>query len=100
MTHPLSRAIPLIVLALIGGTTIYEAHTGEAIDLEAWMPILAALGLGGLSKSIIGKVKAGRDAMPPIVRQQIKAAMESAKLNARKAASADPTIKWTDENTK
>ena len=97
MTHAISRFIPLVVLILIGATTIYEIHTGEPVDLEAWMPILAAMGLGGLSKSIIGKVRAGRDAMPPVVRQQIKAAMEAAKLDARRKASADPTIRWTDE---
>ena len=100
MTTTVSRFIPIIVLVLIGGTTAYEAYTGVSIDLEVWMPLLGALGLGGLGKSIVGKVKAGRDAMPPVVRQQIKAAVEAAKLNARKAASADPGIKWTDEDTK
>ena len=53
MTKASSRVIPFIVIAIVGLALLYEAETGKRVDIEAYMPVLVALGVGGAAKSAI-----------------------------------------------
>lgn len=54
MTKTSSRVIPFIVIAIVVAALWYEAENpGQRIDIESYMPILVALGVGGAAKSAI-----------------------------------------------
>lgn len=72
MASKSSKAIPFFVLFIVGGIILMEAVSGVKIDLEAYMPVLVALGLGGAAKSTITRVVEARKNVSPDVEAQIK----------------------------
>lgn len=55
MTAKSSRTIPFIVLGIVVATLIVEEVYDRDIDLEAYLPLLVALGIAGAAKSAITK---------------------------------------------
>lgn len=53
MTAKSSRTLPFIVLAIVVTTLIAEEVYAINIDLEAYLPLLVAIGIGGAAKSAI-----------------------------------------------
>jgi len=55
MTAKSSRALPFIVLAIVVLTLVAEEVYDTDIDLESYLPLLVAIGIGGAAKSAITK---------------------------------------------
>lgn len=51
----LTKLIPVFVILLVMGTLSAETYCSCEINLEAYLPLLTALGLGGIPLSIIKK---------------------------------------------
>ena len=55
MTSLTTKSIPFLVILLVAGTLAGEYACGCAIDLETYMPLLVAMGIGGIPLTIIKK---------------------------------------------
>lgn len=53
MTAKSSRTLPFIVLGILACTLIAEQVYMIEIDLESYLPLLVAIGIGGAAKSAI-----------------------------------------------
>lgn len=52
MTSNTTKAIPLLVILLVAGVLSVETVCECAIDLEAYLPLLTAMGLGGIPLTV------------------------------------------------
>jgi hypothetical protein len=55
MSNQTTKLIPVFVIMLVMGTLGAETYCSCDIDLESYLPLLTALGLGGIPLSIIKK---------------------------------------------
>ncbi len=55
MTAKSSRLLPFIVLGILVGTLITEQVYNIEINLQDYLPLLVAIGIGGAAKSAITK---------------------------------------------
>ena len=53
MTSKSSKTLPFIVLGIVVVTIVAEQAYGINIDLESYLPLLVAIGIGGAAKSAI-----------------------------------------------
>ena len=67
-----SKALPFLVLIIAVGALGYEAYSGEALDLDAYVPILTAIGIGGAAKSAITKAAAVKKIMPAEIKAELE----------------------------
>ena len=67
-----SKALPFLVLLIAVGALGYEAYSGEPLDLEAYVPILTAIGIGGAAKSAITKAAAVKKIMPAEIKAELE----------------------------
>ena len=58
MTAKSSRTLPFIVLGIVVVTLVAEEVLDTKIDLESYLPLLIAIGIGGAAKSAITKAAA------------------------------------------
>ena len=72
MTSVSSRALPFIVMAILAGTIGLEAAYDIDIDLESYLPLLVAVGIGGAAKSAITKAAQARSTIPSNIEDKIK----------------------------
>lgn len=72
MTSASSKAIPFVVLAIVIGTLTAEVYFSTEINLEAYLPLLIPLGLGGAGKAVFEKAIEARKALPKNIEDIIK----------------------------
>ncbi len=72
MASKASKAIPYVVLVIVIGTLGYEAYTGDTLDLETYLPILIAMGVGGVPLAAIKKAVEVRKSIPTTMQDQIR----------------------------
>lgn len=79
MTQKSSRTLPFFVLAIVSLVILFEGYSGVRIDLEAYMPVLVAIGVGGAAKSAIERAAKAQKEFPKEDMELIKKALESLK---------------------
>ena len=76
MTSNSSKAIPFVVISIVVLTISAEVYYDTEIDLEAFLPLLVPLGIGGAAKAAIENAAQARKALPKnsedIIREEIK----------------------------
>ncbi len=72
MASKSSKALPYIVLVIVIGTLAYEGYSGETLDLETYLPILIALGVGGIPLAAVKKAVEARKAIPKSLQDEIR----------------------------
>lgn len=75
MASKSSKAIPFIVLTMIGGVLTAEVVLDIQIDIEAWIPVLSAMGVAGPALSGFKKFAAARASIPKEVEDAYKDAV-------------------------
>ena len=63
-----SKGIPYFVLIIVVAALGYEAYSGTALDLEQFIPLLTAMGIGG---AVLSGVKSAAK-IKQIIPQDIK----------------------------
>lgn len=79
MTKASSRALPYLTLAILVVILFLEAFADKQIDLETYMPLLIALGIGGAAKSAIERAAKAKSAMPEELSSALKTEMAKLK---------------------
>lgn len=69
---PTSKSIPFIVLAIVGLTLVAETYYEIEIDVEAFVPVLTAMGVGGAAIKIVQDASASKKAIPENVKDLVK----------------------------
>ena len=69
---PTSKSIPFIVLAIVGLTLVAETYYEIEIDVEAFVPVLTAMGVGGAAIKIVQDASAAKKAIPENVKDLVK----------------------------
>jgi len=70
MTSLTTKAIPFLVILLVAGTLAGEYACTCEIDLETYMPLLVAMGLGGIPLTIVRKAIEAKKAIDTAKFQQ------------------------------
>ena len=55
MTSITTKAIPFLVILLVSGTLAFETVCECDIDLEAYLPLMVAMGLSGIPYTLVKK---------------------------------------------
>ena len=66
-----SKAIPYVVLVILALTLVGEATFEIDIDLETYIPLLVAMGLGGAGLSAVKKASEARKQLPKEVESLV-----------------------------
>ena len=74
MTSNTTKAIPFLVILLVAGTLSVETACSCEIDLESYLPLLSAMGLGGVPYTLIKK---SIEAKKAIDTEKFKASVKS-----------------------
>ena len=72
MVSKSSKSLPFLVLAIVVLALGYEAYTGTAVDIESYIPVLIALGIGGASLEAVRSAARAKQAVPADLKSQIK----------------------------
>ena len=77
MTAKSSRTLPFIVLSIVVLTLVTEAAYDIQIDLESYLPLLIAIGIGGAAKSAITRAATAKSEVDKLrlvetIREQIE----------------------------
>ena len=67
-----SKAIPYLVLAIIACTIIAEGSLEIDIDLEVYIPVLAAMGVSGAALSAVKSAATARKLIPKDIQDLIR----------------------------
>ena len=71
-TSKSSKTLPFIVLGILVATLLAESYYETEIDLEAYLPLLVAIGVGGAAKSAIQKAAKAKNAMTDDMKKIVK----------------------------
>ncbi len=72
MTKKYNQALPFIVLAIVGLTLYAEVTYEIEIDINEYIPVLTAIGVGGAAIKVAEKAGAMRKALPANIEKLIK----------------------------
>lgn len=72
-TSKSSKTLPFIVLGILAVTLLAESFYDVEIDLEAYLPLLVAIGIGGAAKSAIQKAAKAKNELNQEMKDTIKA---------------------------
>ena len=72
MTQPYNQALPFIAIGIVGLVLLAEVAYDIEIDIEAYMPVLVAIGVGGAAKTAIERAGALKKAIPQEIQKIIK----------------------------
>ena len=82
MTSNSSRTLPFIVLSIVVVTLVIEEVYDTNIDLESYLPLLIAIGIGGAAKSAITKAAQAKNEIEKLkLVEEIKELLEKQKQN-------------------
>ncbi len=71
-----SKALPYVVLTIVALSLVGEVFLETTIDLEAYLPLLIAIGLGGAGLSAVKKASEARKQIPKNIEDIIKKKIE------------------------
>lgn len=74
-----SRTLPFIVLGILVATLLAESFYETEIDLEAYLPLLVAVGVGGAAKSAITRAAKAKNEMTEETKKYIDQAVKRLK---------------------
>jgi len=74
-----SKAIPYVILAIVALSLVGEVYLDTTIDLESYLPLLVAMGLGGAGLSAVKKASEARKQLPKNIEDIVKAKIEEIK---------------------
>ena len=81
MTAKSSRTIPFIVLGIVVVTLVAEEAFNMKINLEDYLPLLVALGIGGAAKSAIVKAAGAKSELDKLkIYDNVKKKLKEEKL--------------------
>ena len=66
-----SKGIPYFVLIIVVAALGYEAYSGTALDLEQFIPILTAMGIGGAVLSGVKSAARVKQLIPQEIKDRI-----------------------------
>ena len=67
-----SKALPFVTLIIVVLALGYEAYSGTDVDLEAFLPLLMATGLGGAGLAAVKHAANAKKALPQSIKNQVK----------------------------
>ena len=72
MASKYSKALPFLVLLIVISTIAAEVYYNTEIDLEEFIPVLTAIGVGGAAKSAIQHAAQVRKEIPQNIDDKIR----------------------------
>ena len=72
MVSKSSKPLPYIVLFIVIAALGYEAYSGTSVDIEAYIPLLIAMGIGGAGLEAVRSAAKAKKAIPSEVESRIK----------------------------
>ena len=76
MASKSSKALPYLVLAVVVLSLVGEVALDTEIDLESYIPLLMALGLGGAGLSAVKKASEARKQLPAELESYLKSSIQ------------------------
>ena len=78
-TSKSSKTLPFIVLGILAVTLLAESYYDTDIDLESYLPLLVAIGIGGAAKSAIQKAAKAKNELNQEIKDAIKTEVQNLK---------------------
>ncbi len=78
-TSKSSKTLPFIVLGILAVTLLAESYYDTDIDLESYLPLLVAIGIGGAAKSAIQKAAKAKNKLNQEIKDAIKTEVQNLK---------------------
>ena len=71
-----SKALPYLVLSIVALSLVGEVVLETEIDLESYLPLLVAMGLGGAGLSAVKKASEARKQLPVELESYLKSSIQ------------------------
>ena len=72
MVSQTSKTIPFIVLAIVGISLLADVAYDVDLDIEVFIPVLTAMGVGGAAIKIVENASAAKKSLPDNVKNIVK----------------------------
>ena len=70
-TSKSSKTLPFIVLGILVATLLAESFYETEIDLESYLPLLVAVGIGGAAKSAITRAARAKNEVTEEIKKNV-----------------------------